>query len=138
MASNHAFARPLTRRGKNATLGKTASFWCTMAQLWPLESPGIPQIGGVLFKFPSGLQKTLQWEYSRPVVDTLKVSKHLTACLLDELMREDKADDINRTNWVSLTAAIQKMVGDWNAKMRAALVAQHSTLDLSPATNPTQ
>ena len=105
-----------------------------MAQLWPLEAPGNPRIGGVLLKFPSGLQKTLQWDYPRPVVDTLAAAKHLSARVLDELMRENHADDISRTNWASITAAIQRLVIDWNARMRAAMVAQHdSALNVSPS-----
>ncbi len=109
-----------------------------MAQLWPLDSPADPRIGGVLFKFPSGKQKTLQWEWPLPVLDTLAVSKHLAARLLDDLMRDNALDDIGRTNWPSMTAAIQRVVKDWSEKLRVSLVAKHSALVLSPGDSPTQ
>lgn len=91
-----------------------------MAQLFPLEAPDNPRIGGILFRFPSGTNHELRWEYALPVVDTLGVAKHLAARVLDELMKAGKEDDIGRTNWTSMTAGIQKMVKDWSDKLRKA------------------
>lgn len=94
-----------------------------MAQLWPLEAPGNPQIGGILFVFPGGLRKTLQWDWPLPVKDSLGVSKRLAAQLLDDLMREGRGDEVRFTNWTSVTAAIQKHVKDWSEKRRQSLFA---------------
>lgn len=90
-----------------------------MAQLFPLEAPDNPRIGGILFRFPSGTNHELRWEYALPVADTLGVAKHLAARVLDELMKAGKEDDVRFTNWTSMTAGIQKMVKDWSDKLKA-------------------
>ena len=33
-------------------------------------------------------------------------------------------DDVNRTNWASVTAAVQRIISDWNDKTRARLYAE--------------
>jgi hypothetical protein len=99
-----------------------------MTQLRALTHDTDPKIGGFLATFPSGLKKEVIWRSTVPAPDTLKAAKEFAAGLLAQLLEESKNDDANRTNWPSLTAAIQRFVLDFNERRRAALHA----LDSSP------
>jgi hypothetical protein len=87
-----------------------------------LEGPR-PTIGGFLITFPSGTRKTVHWEYDRPIKDTLTAAKGYAAKVVQTLLDEGKHDDIGRTNWTSVTAAIQAIIVQWNTVTRAAFVS---------------
>jgi hypothetical protein len=86
-----------------------------MANLYRLEAPGHPDVGGVLAQFPSGKQLQATWRHADQV-DSLATAKRVAASLLDALLRENRHDDANRTNWPSLVAAVQVIIRDWDAK----------------------
>jgi hypothetical protein len=94
-----------------------------------------PTIGGFLITFPSGLSKEVIWQSAVPAPDPLRAAKEFTAGVLDQLLQEGKTDDANRTNWVSVTAAVQKLVVDFNAKRLAALRALDSSPPISSLTH---
>jgi hypothetical protein len=72
--------------------------------------------------------KEVIWKSTVPAPDSLKAAKEFTAGLLQQLLEEGKTDDADRTNWVSVTAAVQRLVMDFNDRRRQALRA----LDSSP------
>jgi hypothetical protein len=82
-----------------------------------------PKIGGFLITFPSGLSKEVVWQSAVPAPDPLRAAKEFTAGVLQQLLEEQRQDDIDRTNWVSVTAAVQKIVKDFGAKRLEALRA---------------
>jgi hypothetical protein len=84
-----------------------------MTTLQRLESPD-PSIGGILFVFPSGLTKQITWKASRPIAPTLGAAKSYAARVLDSLLSDNQSDDAERTNWASLTAAVQRHLEDFN------------------------
>lgn len=94
-----------------------------MAQIYTLEAAKDPLCGGFLAIFPSGLKKTVVWRHRFPLprANTLEESKGIAARLLDELLREGKVDDADRTNWTSFVAAVQKLLITWSDKRRAAI-----------------
>lgn len=94
-----------------------------MAQLRALTLMQDPTVGGFVITFPSGLHKEVIWQSAVPAPDPLRAAKEFTVGVLDQLLQEGKTDDANRTNWASVTAAVQKMVIDFNAKRLAALRA---------------
>lgn len=95
-----------------------------MANLWRLEDPAHPDVGGVLAEFPSGRRLQASWRHAERV-DALATAKRVAAHLLDTLMRDGLADDADRTNWPSVVAAVQAIVMQWDAKRQ--------TVDNQPA-----
>lgn len=83
-------------------------------------------IGGFKIQFPSGCTKLVHWQSAAPITPELDAAKKYAATVLDGLMREGKNDDVGRTNWASVTAAIQRIVSDWNERLRAHLYAEHA------------
>lgn len=96
-----------------------------MADLHRLEG-NQPEIGGILFVFDKDLAKAAHWQSSAPV-DPLEMAKACTAQVLDSLMKMPGTPAteaaIRNTNWVSAVAGCQKHISDWNAHLRAHLVA---------------
>ena len=103
-----------------------------MAQLRALTCTQDQTIGGFIITFPSGLTKEVIWQSAVPAPDALRAAKEFTSGVLDQLLQEGKTDDANRTNWASVTAAVQKIVLDFNAQCLARLRAlETSSLDSS-------
>jgi hypothetical protein len=94
-----------------------------MAQLWPLESPEHPLVGGFLVRFPSGHTQSIVWPATAPLHDTLQAAKETAARLLDGLLKGGLIDDAERTNWASMTASIQALIVRWANKRRAHIGA---------------
>lgn len=91
-------------------------------ELWPAESTNAdPNVGGFICRFPSGLVKSVAWRTGAPIMPTLDAAKTYAAQLIEALSREAKFDDMERTNWASAVAAIQKIISDWNDELRARL-----------------
>jgi hypothetical protein len=106
-----------------------------MADLQALESAnGNPRQGGVLVTFPSGERVELAWDHGAPMldVDVLGECKRLAARLIEHLSRKALHDDLERTNWASIVAALQRIVTDWNDKLKAATYAQGAAQQGAP------
>lgn len=91
-------------------------------KLYRLESSDAT-IGGVAFEFPSGKCKSATWQSPGRVTDTLAMAKKVTVQVLDAMLREGAQDDVDRTNWTSCVAAVQKHISEWNATHTAPRIA---------------
>lgn len=90
-------------------------------KLWPADSPD-PETAGFIVEFPSGVRKSIAWKSQAPITPTLDAAKSYAAELLAARSSElGGMDDVNRTNWASVTAAVQRIISDWNDKTRARL-----------------
>jgi hypothetical protein len=98
-------------------------------KLWPAESPD-PDAAGFVVEFPSGTRKSVAWRSKAPITPTLEAAKSYAGELIAARGSEPGGmDDIERTNWPSVVAAVQRIITDWNDKTRARLYgeAQKST-----------
>ncbi len=68
--------------------------------------------------FDSGVAKVAAWR-SDAVVPALDTAKALAAQVLEALRTEGRWDEIRDTNWVSVAAALNKLVRDWNGALVA-------------------
>jgi len=73
-----------------------------------------PRIGGFHITYPSGYAKTLYWTAGAPILPTLDAAKKYAAVALQDLIDSQRTDDADRTNWASVTAAVQRIVSDFN------------------------
>lgn len=97
-----------------------------MANLWPCEATNNdPRVGGIVVQFESGARKVVSWNHGAPLSeqDCLTWSKEIASNLVAHLMSHQMEEDIRRTNWASMVAAILKIVRDWNAALRESLHA---------------
>lgn len=98
-----------------------------MTRLIRLESVNnLPQVGAFAIEFPSKACKSVQWRSEAPIVDTLAAAKEYAAKALQTCLDEGRHDDAERTNWASVTAAVQRVIVEWNAKLREHLYARDS------------
>jgi len=98
-----------------------------MTELRRLEAPppANPLDGGALITYPSGHTQQVVWRSDgRLILPTKDAAKQYAAAALQRLMDERRIDDAERTNWVSLTAAMEKILTDFNDILRAHLVAR--------------
>lgn len=95
-----------------------------------LESPNDKLVGGLAITYPSGVCKSGVWRSEAPIQDTMQAAKDYAARFLQNCLDERRIDDAERTNWASVTAAIQRIVNDWNDVRRAQLYAQPAVLQL--------
>ena len=92
-------------------------------KLWPADSPD-PEAAGFVVEFPSGTRKVVAWKSKAPIVPTLDAAKKYAGELIAARGSEPGGmDDVNRTNWASVVAAVQRIITDWNDKTRARLYA---------------
>jgi hypothetical protein len=101
-----------------------------MTELRRLEAvpPSNPLDGGVLITYPSGHTQQMAWRSDgRLILPTRDAAKQYAANALQALLDERRTDDAERTNWVSLTAALEKILKDFNDILRAHLVARGPT-----------
>lgn len=98
--------------------------------LYPAESAtnDDTSIGGFIVTFDSGVSKSIAWRQFEPIEDTLGCAKAFTAKLIESLIADRCMHEVEGTNWASATAAVQKIIVDWNAKRRDSLrlIAQAS------------
>lgn len=64
--------------------------------------------------FPSGHAINVHWDSGAPIYPTLDAAKEYAAKVLQTLLDTGRQDDAERTNWASVTAAIQRIVSDFN------------------------
>lgn len=92
-------------------------------------------IGGFLARFPSGKTTIVQWKHGAPSLDSKADAKKLTVQLVDTLLKEgDRQDDIDRTNWASVVAAVQRIVSDWSDLLRLHIRRRDGTDDATLST----
>ena len=77
--------------------------------------------GGFFIFFPSGLTKTVGWRSPGPIRPTFDAAKKYTTQVLEELLKAGHEADAAATNWVSVAAAIQKILNDFNDKVSDAI-----------------
>jgi len=77
-------------------------------------------IGGFVITFPSGAARILHWQAHEAITPLRDAAKKYAAAALQTCIDEDRRDDADRTNWASVTAAVQRIVSDWNDKLRIA------------------
>lgn len=77
--------------------------------------------GGVFLFFPSGATKVIGWRQVQPITPTLDAAKQYAAKVIEALQRDGLHSDIDRTNWVSVTAAIQRIIMDWNDSIKVRI-----------------
>lgn len=94
-----------------------------MTSLIRLESPNDQLVGGFAITYPSGCTKSVVWRSEAPIADTLQAAKEYAARVLQNCLDERRIDDAERTNWASVTAAIQRIVSDWSDIRRRQLYA---------------
>lgn len=89
-----------------------------------LESEsGEVEVGGFLVFFPSGDTKVVQWRSVKPITPTLDAAKDYTSRLADELIKAHGVGhpDVQHTNWVSVCAAAQRIILDFNDGLTKAI-----------------
>ena len=86
-----------------------------MAKLWRLDSE-TAGIGGALAEFPSGKRLQIQWA-GGPISPVNEAAKSYSASVLQRLLDEGLTDDAERTNWPSFTAALGRILGEFNAQV---------------------
>ena len=97
-----------------------------MATLQLLDSPDDKTLGGILITYPSGASKALSWRSEQPIRDVQAMAKGLAARALQDRLDSRAVDDAERTNWVSVVAAMGALVREWNARLEG----QHASFDL--------
>ena len=70
--------------------------------------------GGFFIFLPSGATKMVGWRSVKPITPTIDAAKQYAAGVIESLQKDGLLDDIDRTNWASVTAAIQRIILDWN------------------------
>lgn len=81
------------------------------------------EVGGFLLFFPSGKTKQVAWRSPKPITPTLDAAKKYASEVVDSLLKEGGIEhpDIQRTNWVSVTAAVQRIILDFNDRVTKAI-----------------
>lgn len=86
-----------------------------------------PHHGGFLIFFPSGRHMTISWETETHITPTKeaaltyvgKVVEELNkaSASMDQQTRDNAEQDLRSTNWVSVAAAVQRLVLDFNTAL---------------------
>jgi hypothetical protein len=76
------------------------------------------EVGGFFVFFPSGATKQMAWRQVQPIQPTLEAAKTFTGKLIESLQSAGQWDDLNATNWVSVCAAVQRIILDWNDSLQ--------------------
>lgn len=71
-------------------------------------------VGGFRITFPSQHALNVSWRNEAPIYPTLDAAKEYTSKVLQSLLDTGRNDDAERTNWPSVTAAVQRIISDWN------------------------
>jgi hypothetical protein len=83
-----------------------------------------PEEGGIFFFFPSGATKSIAWRQTTQITPTLDAAKEFTTKVVASLQRDGLQSDIDRTNWASVVAAVQRVILDWNDELRSKVNLQ--------------
>lgn len=82
-----------------------------------------PQVGGALVTFDNGTRKLISWRAGSPIAPTLDAAKQYTVEIVQQLLDENREIAVRDTNWSSVTAAMQRIISDFNDKLRVKLYA---------------
>jgi hypothetical protein len=87
-----------------------------------LEGDAVEQ-GGFLMFLPSGATKVVAWHSPKPITPTLDAAKKYASEVVESLLQAGGIEnpDIQRTNWVSVTAAVQRIILDFNDRVTQAI-----------------
>lgn len=93
-----------------------------------------PEVGGLIIFFPSGLFHDISWRAVTHITPTKEAAIRFVGRIVEDLNRKAEQnegqarqmieEDLRRTNWVSVTAAVQRIVHDFNEKLSAAISAK--------------
>lgn len=92
-----------------------------------LESAdGKVEEGGFLLFLPSGKTKVVPWRVTKPITPTLDAAKQFATAVVDSILKAEGigSPDIQHVNWTSVTAAIQRVIIDFNSKLHGAIEAK--------------
>jgi hypothetical protein len=77
--------------------------------------------GGFFVFLPSGATKSVAWRSATPITPTLEAAKKYASKVIEQLQADGLTADIDRTNWASVTAAIQRVILDFNTGLRSRI-----------------
>ena len=75
-----------------------------------------PNDGGFFVFLPSGATKVVSWRATRPIDPPATAARRYAAELAEALDNEGLDDDLDRTDWPVVTAAILRIILDWNER----------------------
>lgn len=99
-------------------------FGCSTTFIELESGDGRPEVGGFLAFFPSGTTKIVTWHTTSPIVETKKAAKQYAASLAEAILKSGSNVDLDRTNWTSAVAAIQRIIMDFNRKLKKRIGAK--------------
>lgn len=87
-----------------------------------LEGDAVEEGGFMLF-LPSGATKVVAWRSPKPITPTLDAAKQCATEVAQSLLDAGGIEnpDVQRTNWVSVTAAVQRIILDFNDRVTKAI-----------------
>lgn len=91
-----------------------------MPTIHRLEAPNNPSTGGVLVTFDDATTKQAQWSSSTHV-DVKGTARRIVESIIDDLLKANRQDLLDSTNWVSMVAGVAKHVVDWNDSLVRAV-----------------
>jgi hypothetical protein len=105
---------------------------CSTA-LVELEGVDRPEVGGFMVFLPSGDTKVVTWTSTTQITPTLEAAKDYSAALVKQIdKRGDMTHpDIQKTNWTSVLAAVQRVIIDFNSKLSKA-ITEKIVRDMAP------
>jgi hypothetical protein len=80
--------------------------------------------GGFFVFLPSGATRVVSWTAVQPITPTLEASKKYAAEVIESLLKAGLQTDVDATNWASVTAAIQRIILDWNSSLKGRIGAE--------------
>lgn len=82
--------------------------------------------GGFLLFLPSGKTKVVPWHVAKPITPTLEAAKEFVTKVVDSILKAEGigSPDIQGVNWTSVTAAVQRVIMDFNDKLQAGITAK--------------
>lgn len=92
-----------------------------MTTIHRLEAEGDRDAGGALITYPSGYKQQLTWRWLEGMA-LAGMGQELASKALQGLMdggRPGWERDVRETNWVSLSAGLDRVVRDWASKRGA-------------------
>ena len=86
-----------------------------MATIHLLEAEKQQNIGGVLLTFAPDYAMQLTWSGSGPSNDPQETGQALAIAACERLLKADRLDLLNSTNWASLAAGCAELFRQWKA-----------------------
>lgn len=77
--------------------------------------------GGLWIRFDTGRNKLVQWHSDAPIQPTRDAAKEWTVKLIDALIRDNANVEVRETNWVSVMAAVEAVVCEFNSRLVGSL-----------------